>query len=759
VPTARLSTGKTVAPLHPPRMHTLRGVRLSPVNFFPFPLPDEIVLKVEDSVSGLRVTLGDRTTFELPAGDLVSAGVESLPGALEKPWIADEPLLPTGAGPALGGRVARPGGLPGDAGSLLVPAAQQPAPVKPWELTLPLVERSGLEGDAPAPGEPVLRPYQVEAAQALVAQDSLLLADDPGTGKTAAACVALQTLAQRGWARRILVACLEHELRPWAWHLQQWSPALKAAIVRGDRMQRAQRWKDPGHVFLIGYEALADDILHGTLDPPDLDFDVAILDSALLVADFPDQVRSALGRLRARRRWALAGSRPEDDAEWLAIFGFLTGDPTLVRRVLAEGDQTKRFETSMLRRTRSQLAGQLPPIVRSQLWITLSREDQSAYEEVLAEERHRLMHSDAPLGQQDLEASYARLADAAALGRSGRLGAKAQAAVDLLAGVTAAGHKAIVVTRPEGRGQERLRSALDALGVAVLSPLREADGLREDVETFLNRPSWHVLLSDLDTLEKAGSLAGIGYLLHFASDWNPARRRMSEAWILERSGAGHTMCITELFTLGTVEERLARLLDERGWPVHSLREGASAQEVASALTMEDWLQQIFEVDITTRKAPQPERVPEPTAGPAPRPAITTGMLPGTDFLRSNLQELPPEGLLDGVARWVKLLGFDEVTISRPADETGGELTAKRTIAGQVEQVLVRCVRSDKNVGVAEAKALLDALGPGAEWLGGYLVTTSDFTPACKKLADKSAGQLALVSGAELWRHLHIQGLV
>jgi hypothetical protein len=730
-------------------MHTLRGVALNPVTFYPFPVRDQVVLDAGVAIEGPRIALGDRMTFELPTGDLFAPDIETLPSALEKPWIADEPLLPSGAGPALGGRATRPGGLPGDAGSLLTPAPETAAPAKTWELILPLVDRGGLEGGAPPPGEPALRAYQVESAQALVAQDSLLLADDPGTGKTPSACVALLTLSQRGWARRILIACLEHEIRHWAWHLQQWSPALRAVMVSGDRMQRAQRWKDPGHVYLIGYEALADDILHGTLDPQDLDFDVAILDSALLLADFPEQVRGAISRVRARRRWALAGSRPEDDEEWQAIFGFLTGNPAAVRRVVVEGEQAKHYETSVLRRTRSQLAAQLPRAARSQLWIALSREDRSAYEEVLAEERHRLTQGDGPPGQEDLEASYARLADAAALGRSGRLGAKAQAAVDLLADVTAAGHKAIVVTRPEGRGQDRLRSALDPLGVAVLSPLRDPDGLREDVETFLHRPSWHVLLSDLDTLEKAGSLGGIGYLLHFASDWNPARRRMSEAWILERSGAGHSMCITDMLTLGTVEERLVRLLEERGWPSHALPQGTSAQDVASALTIEDWLQRVFEVDVTVRKAREP----------APKPATTTGMLPGTDSLRTNLQDLPPDDLLNGVAQWVKLLGFDEVEITRPADDAGGELTARRTLEGSTEQVLVRCVRSEKNVGVAEAKALLEALEPEPEWLGGYLVTTSDFTPACKKAADKSAGRLALVSGADLWRNLHIQGLV
>lgn len=755
MPTARLSTGKTVAPLRPPRMHTLRGVSLSPVGFFPYPESEHLILEAGPPEQVAPILLGDRTTYELPAGDLLPPAHEPLPAPLAQPWIADEPLLVRAEVPVLGGAVERPGGLPGDAGSLLISATELASSVESWQLVLPLVERGGLEEEAAAPGEPSLRAYQVEAAQALVAQESLLLADDPGTGKTPSACVGLLTLAQRGWARRILIACLEHEMRHWAWHLRQWSPVLKVACVAGDRMQRAKRWKDTAHVFLISYEALADDILHGTLDPPDLEFDVALADSALLLADFPEQVRTALHRVQARRRWALAGSRPEDEEEWQAIFGFLTGDPTGVRRVVASGDQAKHYETQVLRRTRAQLASRLPRVVRSQVWVALSREDRAAYDEALAEERHRLSLAEGPPRQEELQASFYHLADAAALGRSGRLGSKAQAAVDWLSDVTAAGQKAIVITRPEGRGQERLRMAMDPLGVAVLSPMRDPDELREDVETFLHRPSWHVLFSDLETLERAGSLAGIGYLVHFASDWNPARRRLSEAWLLEHSGAEHALVITDMLTLGTVEERLARLLAERGWPCHALPEGSSAQDVASALSIEDWLQGVFEVQMPARRGPEPVAYP---AAP-PKPAITTGMLPGTDLLRSNLMDLPPEGLLQGVAEWVKLLGFEEVQSSGPADENGGELIARRRVEGQVEQVLVRCVRRDKNVGVAEAKALLEAIGAGADWLGGYLVTTSDFTAACRKMADKSGGQLALVSGAELWRHLHIQGLV
>ena len=41
--------------------------------------------------------------------------------------------------------------------------------------------------------------------------------------------------------------------------------------------------------------------------------------------------------------------------------------------------------------------------------------------------------------------------------------------------------------------------------------------------------------------------------------------------------------------------------------------------------------------------------------------------------------------------------------------------------------------------------------------GAYLITTSDFTTACRNYADETEGQLALVSGSELYRHLHILG--
>ena len=56
MPTARLSTGKTVAPLRPPRMHTLRGVQFAPTAFYPSQCVTELVLEPGLAIDALRVS-------------------------------------------------------------------------------------------------------------------------------------------------------------------------------------------------------------------------------------------------------------------------------------------------------------------------------------------------------------------------------------------------------------------------------------------------------------------------------------------------------------------------------------------------------------------------------------------------------------------------------------------------------------------------------------------------------------------------------
>ena len=72
-------------------------------------------------------------------------------------------------------------------------------------------------------------------------------------------------------------------------------------------------------------------------------------------------------------------------------------------------------------------------------------------------------------------------------------------------------------------------------------------------------------------------------------------------------------------------------------------------------------------------------------------------------------------------------------------------------------MMIRCIRTDTNVGVVKARVLVKAMITYRDCMGAYFVTTIDFTASCKNFTDDSNGHLALVSGTELFRHLHILG--
>jgi hypothetical protein len=111
----------------------------------------------------------------------------------------------------------------------------------------------------------------------------------------------------------------------------------------------------------------------------------------------------------------------------------------------------------------------------------------------------------------------------------------------------------------------------------------------------------------------------------------------------------------------------------------------------------------------------------------------------------------------GVETLMKALGYPESKLLDEQELGPGHMLAWRDGEEGVERVLVRCIQGPDNVGVAQGRSLLKAMEARGDAVGAYLMSTSDFTSACRKLADESEGRLALVSGAELYRHLHILG--
>jgi len=236
------------------------------------------------------------------------------------------------------------------------------------------------------------------------------------------------------------------------------------------------------------------------------------------------------------------------------------------------------------------------------------------------------------------------------------------------------------------------------------------------------------------------------YIVHFDHQWNPAIRMRAEMRLHPQIFRAVPLNMYEFWVAGTIDERIYALLSEKGLLPSDVPEETQPTELEGLITLDEWLHRILEIP----SGREPERIPV-------KHPIGTGILPGTAILRDRLAELSPDTLNAAVETFMKALGYSDVEPLAEGDDEGNYLLAWRESEDAVERVLVCSMGSHKNVGVAKARALLKAMEMRRDCVGAYLITTSDFTSSCRKFADDSYGRLALVTGSELYRHLHILG--
>jgi superfamily II DNA or RNA helicase len=623
-------------------------------------------------------------------------------------------------------------------------AAEKPSMV---DMLRPMLEPSLLMKDTATwvlPSE--LRGHQVEAVNALMGNNTYLLADDPGTGKSVSACVALASKIQSGMVRRALVVTSVSGLRGAAQTLRQWAPGLLVTAVRDSSDQRALDWEIPAHVYLVDFETLATDIEREVLPKSALVFDLILLDEVQTTGLRFQQFPGVLQRLDSSIRWTLAGALPKEAEDWISLFSFLTPDQISGTAGITLPDLRKRFRKYVMRRTKAELSIELPKRTRQEVWVHLDDAHRKIYEEALAEGRFTLSRLGEALTPTHIDATVDRIKQA--INFEGRKldGAKIRALVELMEQISAADSKAVVFTHFREEGLDRLQPVLEPYGVLRLDKQTPDEKRLKILDAFRSQPHWHALLMEVGTRTGDEPLVEASYIIHVDHHWNPGVRLRAELRLHPAIFRAVAIHVYEFWVAGTIEEKIYKLLLERGLLPAEIPEDTSPVDLEEKITKEEWLHRVLEIPV----GEEPRRVPL-------APATGTGVLPGTSVLREKLVELSPDTLMAAVETFIKALGYPEVEPLDDPDEEGGYLLAWREAGGIIERILVRCIRSNDNVGVGKGRALLKAMETRRDCVGAYLVTTSDFTASCKTLADEAGAELALVSGAELYRHLHILG--
>jgi superfamily II DNA or RNA helicase len=325
---------------------------------------------------------------------------------------------------------------------------------------------------------------------------------------------------------------------------------------------------------------------YGTLrrDAPllqDLEFDYVVLDEAQAVKNPSSESSKAVRLLRAKHRLALSGTPVENHlGELWSLFEFLNpgmfGSSAVFRaadgalRNPDEGTRTmlaQALRPFILRRTKEQVARELPPKSEQVIFCEMEPEQKREYEELRDHVRQTLFHRVEKDGlarsKMHVLEALLRLRQAAChpglldIKRSGDSSAKLEFLLMRLEEVLDEGHKALVFSQFTSL-LKIVRDRLDARGVVY----EYLDGRTRDrqarVERFQNDPACPLFLISLKAGGLGLNLTAAEYVFILDPWWNPA----VESQAIDRShriGQQKHVFAYRLIARGTVEEKVLEL--------------------------------------------------------------------------------------------------------------------------------------------------------------------------------------------------------
>jgi SNF2 family DNA or RNA helicase len=461
-----------------------------------------------------------------------------------------------------------------------------------------------------------LRPYQVEGFQFLsylsVNGFGGILADDMGLGKT------LQTLSWIAWLRsvqgmteKILVVCPKSVQENWSIEVSRFLPSLQVKVWRGGDVE-AMSMDEAVDLHVIGYSQLRsqEESLRRIC------WGAVILDEAQAIKNPSSQTARAACALKARHRVALSGTPIENRLlDLWSIFAFampgiLGTRSQFVRQFDAKEDTEARRRLAartrpfVLRRTKKEVARELPDRIEEDLIVELEGDQAVLYRAELKRARAALLKAN-DQGQLDqlrfhLLTSLLRLRQICCHPRlvglsngssmsgprvetPGMESAKVAALVELLEPLMQEGQKVLVFSQFTGV-LEILEDCFKSQGWPVFKLTGQTENRGTLVASFQSHAGHGVFLISLKAGGFGLNLTAASYVVLFDPWWNPA----VEAQAIDRThriGQRQTVFAYRLIAKGTIEEKIREL---------QRRKGAIAKDIlgeesfAQALTLSDF---------------------------------------------------------------------------------------------------------------------------------------------------------------------------
>lgn len=225
------------------------------------------------------------------------------------------------------------------------------------------------------------------------------LADDMGLGKTLQAICAIVYVLNRHPASKHIIVCPASLVYNWQQELEQFAPGVQSMVYHGQSRQKTQLTDPESRVIITTYHTMRNDAELIVAQS----YGVAVIDESHNIKNPATQIAQAVMKLKAVFRLALSGTPVVNNTFDLytqldfAVPG-LFGSREFFKREYADPIDIHQDENKtailkrltapfILRRTKEQVAQDLPEKTESVMWCEMNGLQREVYEDILAQTR------------------------------------------------------------------------------------------------------------------------------------------------------------------------------------------------------------------------------------------------------------------------------------------------------------------------------------------------------------------------------------
>jgi SNF2 family DNA or RNA helicase len=395
-----------------------------------------------------------------------------------------------------------------------------------------------------------LLPFQVYGVDWLSSLDRAMLADDMGLGKTFQALAGISKMILEGEVTRILIICPRSLVFTWYAEIKKWTPFLSATAVIPSGNAAESVWKSrtgKSQIIITSYEQLRTNSNY-MIEQAQL----VVCDEAHKLRNRSSNLSQSFRNLSPQKVWFLTGTPVERDSE-----DFATLFSLLLPKIFTPSDHKlgidilkSRAKPYLLRRRKSEVLKELPPMLERQEFLELSTEQARSYREMLSDSETSTL------------VKFGKLRHICDLDPVTGTSTKLDRIQELLEEISNLGEKAVVFSywrKPLTALSEILEKKSPGSTQLLTS---EMDLVQRDlaIQNFKNRNV--TLLASAKIASEGLTLVEANHAIFINRWWNPSSNEQARDRI-RRLGQQRTTYMYSFTTIDTIEEKLDEILNRK----------------------------------------------------------------------------------------------------------------------------------------------------------------------------------------------------